>query len=140
MTYLPSHTGRPRSFSKEQFWRKTLRQFDASGQGVRRFCLARGICSSSFYRWRQTLAGRDSASDPIALSPPVFLPVRVTAREPSRIEIVLGGGRRVRLGGPVDPAALEQVLAVLSGMSQPAVNSPAVSLSNGSRKNEGRSC
>jgi len=132
MTYLSSHAGRPRSSSKEQFWRKTVRQFDASGQGVRRFCKTRGIGSSSFYRWRQILAGRDAVPDPIAPPGPVFLPVQVTTREPSRIEIVLGGGRRVRLSGPVDPAALEQVLAVLSGMGQ-----PALSLSKGK---EGRSC
>ena len=131
MTYLSSRAGRPRSFSKERFWRKTLGQFNASGQGVRRFCKTRGICSSSFYRWRQILAGRDAAPDSIA-PPPVFLPVQVTTREPGRIEIVLGGGRRVRLSGPVDPAALEQVLAVLSGMGQ-----PALSLSKGK---EGRSC
>ena len=140
MMYLPSHAGRPGSFSKEQFWRKTLGQFHASGQGVRRFCKARGICSSSFYRWRQILAGRDVVSDPISPSSPVFLPVRVTTREPSRIEIVLGVGRRVRLSGPVDPAALEQVLAVLSGMSLPAVGlpkGPALGLSKGK---EGRSC
>jgi transposase-like protein len=118
MMYIPSHAGRPRSLSKEQFWRKTLRQFHASGQGVRRFCRTRRICSSSFYRWRQTLNRRDVASDPGTPSPPVFLPVQVTARETSRIEIVLGGGRRVRLSGPVDPAALEQVLLVLSGMGQ----------------------
>jgi transposase len=132
MTYIPFHgrRGVGRRFSKEQFWRKTLSQFGASGQSIRQFCKTRGISEPSFYFWRRTLAQRKGASNPMASSEPVFLPVQVTAENNSRIEIVLGGGLRIRLGGPVDPLALQQVLAVLS-------NATALSVSKGK---EGSSC
>ncbi len=124
MNYILNQAARPGRVSKGQFWRKIMREFDASGQGVRRFCKSRHICSSSFYRWRILLAEQGAfvkptgSSSPAAIAAPVFLPVRVAARETSRIEIVLGDGRRVRLSGAVDPAALEQVLAVISGMKE----------------------
>ena len=128
MTDLPSRAGlRVRSVSKQQFWRQVLRQFNSAGQGVRQFCRARRLSEPSFYSWRRRLAQRDAAS--VAPSEPVFLPVRVTGERAGCIEIVLGGRRRVRLHGPVDPVALEQVLAVLL---------PA--LSKQSKPKEERSC
>ena len=63
--------------------------------------------------------------------------MQVIAGKPSRIEIVLGGAQRVRLTGPVDPLALEQVLVVLSAVS---LSVPALSLSNGSKGKEGQPC
>jgi hypothetical protein len=138
MTHIPSLAGpgRARSVSKQQFWRQVLRQFDAAGQGIRQFCRARRLSEPSFYSWRRRLAQRDAAS--VAPSEPVFLPVQVTGQRAGCIEIVLGGGRRIRLHGPVDPVALEQVLAVLSALSL-----PALSLSKESKESEpkeGRSC
>ena len=126
-----------RGVSKEQFWRKVLQRFHASGQSVRQFCRTAQLSEPSFYAWRRTLAQRDTASAPVKSSEPVFLPEQVTAQRTGRIEIVLGGGQRVRLTGPVDPLALEQVLLVLSAVSQSV---PALSLSNGRKGKEGMSC
>jgi hypothetical protein len=106
--------GPERNPAREQFWRTAVQQFLASGQSVRQFCKTRQLSEPSFYGWRRTLAQRDVASSGSAPSYPAFLPVQVTAQRASRIEIVLEGGRRVRLSGPVDRAALEQVLMVLS--------------------------
>jgi hypothetical protein len=132
MTHIPSLAG-ARSVSKQQFWRQVIREFDAAGQGIRQFCRARRLSEPSFYSWRRRLAQRDAAS--VAPSEPVFLPVQVTGERGGCIEIVLGGRRRIRLHGPVDPVALQQVLAVLS-----AQGLPAPSFSKQSRPKEGRSC
>jgi hypothetical protein len=128
--------GPRRDPGKEKFWREALRQFAASGKSVRGFCSSRGLSEPSFYAWRRTLKQRDASAAagtrsmpmrrhggvqrnaepaPSASGPaPAFLPVRLTgsAQQP-RMEIVLGGGTRIRLRGPVDRAALEQVVAVL---------------------------
>jgi hypothetical protein len=64
------------------------------------------------------LAGRDANSAPVARSSqtPAFLPIRVAEENDERIEIVLRGDRRVRLRGPVDRAALAEVVAALEGL------------------------
>jgi len=111
--------GRERELSKEEFWREALREFAAGGQSVRAFCRARNFSEPSFYAWRRTLAERDEASSRQRASPPAFVPVHVSPEIHSCIEIVLApgapgrGGRRIRLRGPVDRAALMEVLAAL---------------------------
>ena len=82
---------------------------------VRAYCLRHGVKESAFYWWRATLARR-AATRPQA----AFVPVRVVAEEAARvedgrIEIVLPGGRQVRISGRVDRQALAEVLAVLEG-------------------------
>jgi hypothetical protein len=128
--------GPHRDLGKEKFWREALRQFAASGKSVRGFCSSRGLSEPSFYAWRRTLNQRDAlvatgtGSRPLprhggvkrhakaAPSAPgpasAFLPVLLTGTaQPPRIEIVLSGGTRIRLRGPVDRATLAQVVAAL---------------------------
>jgi len=73
------------------------------------------VNEGAFYRWRKELARRDA--EPAAS----FVPVQVSADHPgaeeSRIEIVLVGGRRVRLSGRVDRQALADVLAAVESQA-----------------------
>jgi hypothetical protein len=83
-----------------------------SGLSIQAYCAKHGVRTSAYYWWRAELARRDAASPPAT-----FVPVRVIA-EPSRaedgyLEIVLPGGRQVRVQGRVDRQALADVLAVL---------------------------
>ncbi len=113
------HQGRHRSHrSRDWFWRETLRQFAASGQSIRGFCRSRGLSEPSFYSWRRRLATHDESLSPTAhpSEAPAFVPVRVTDQTSEGIEIVLRGDRRIRLSGPVDRAALAEVVAVLEGV------------------------
>jgi transposase len=104
--------GPQRNLSKEEFWRGVLRRFAASGQTVRAFCAARHLAEPSFYAWRRALAQRDTVpADSPAL--PAFVPVQVSDTAGGAMEIVLAGGRCIRLRGPVDRAALAEVMAVL---------------------------
>jgi hypothetical protein len=114
MDYTPARAGHgpQRDLSKEEFWRRTLKAFAASGRSVRAFCAARQLAEPSFYAWRRALAQRDTAPvDAPAL--PAFVPVRVSDTAGGVIEIALAGGRCLRLRGPVDRVALAEVLAVL---------------------------
>ena len=103
-----------RRASKEQFWRRMVRQCRSSGQSVRAFCEEHGLSEPSFYAWRRTLAARDDA----ALR---FVPVQVTP-EPQPImadgsagavELVLSAGRRLRIGPGFDGPTLTRLLALL---------------------------
>lgn len=108
-----------RNRAREQFWRDTLKQFAESGRGVRAFCKSRNLSEGSFYCWRRTLAERDAAASSgpgRPGTPPAFLPVRITDQVAGPMEIVLAGGRRIRLRGPVDRAALAEVVAVLESV------------------------
>lgn len=127
MKYIPPCTaaGPRRDEYKEKFWRGVLRRFATSGQTVRAFCAAHQLAEPSFYAWRRALAERDAAapeSAPTSPCPPpapAFVPVRLADSSnamSSSIEVVLAGGRCLRLRGPVDRAVLAEVVAALEGL------------------------
>lgn len=115
-----------RSASKERFWRRALARHQVSGLNIRDFCLREHLSEPSYYHWRRELAGRDrrkltprkaSRKAPRA-APSAFVPVRVIAdQEKARlggsIEIVLAGGRIVRVGPGFERQTLAAVIQVL---------------------------
>jgi transposase-like protein len=118
--------GRERDRGKERYWRRVLRQWQRSGQGVRAFCSAYGLSEPSFYAWRRAIQERDRSGErrsrrsprqargPVeGDSLPVFVPVTITAT-PAPLEVVLRDGRLVRVPAPFDAATLRQLLGVLA--------------------------
>jgi transposase len=118
---------KPRDPDKEQFWRQTLAAWQDSGLSVTAFCQQRQLQLQSFFRWRKLLAQRDQPAAAsaettvppasLAAAAPAFLPVRVRHRpsDPGHhpFEVVLAGGRLLRVATAFDPAALRQLLDVL---------------------------
>lgn len=124
-----------RDRGKEWYWRRVLRQWRRSGQGVRGYCREHGLSEPSFYAWRRAIEERNRqaarrsqaqrgprqapGSPPDTAAPrgpadgvPAFVPVTITAPAAS-LEVVLGDGRVVRVPAGFDAAALRQLLAVL---------------------------
>lgn len=103
-------TGKPRDRGKEQQWRRWLQEWRRSGLSVAAFCRGRGLAENRFYAWRRILAQRDAEQA-------TFVPVRLMAENSSAqdgiLEVVLAGGRRLRVPRAFDAATLRQVLAVL---------------------------
>ena len=102
---------------KEQFWRRTLKQWQGSGLSIRSFCLRESLSEASFYQWRRELARRDQAA---RRSRPRrrFVPVRIVhengpARSDHPIEILLSSGHIIRLGPAFEREALAAVVDVL---------------------------
>lgn len=104
-----------RSRSKEQFWRRMVRQCQRSGLSVRAFCEEHGLSEPSFYAWRRILKERDAAAVR-------FVPVQVTPEAPSAtvadrsagaLELLLGAGRRLRVEPGFDGPTLQRLLALL---------------------------
>jgi hypothetical protein len=118
-----------RDRGKEQFWRRTFRQWRSSGLGVRAFCAEHGLAEQSFYAWRRIVAERDQEATRVRAEPersgvcraalasddaPVFVPLHVIdAPAPAAFEVVLECGRVVRVLRGFDADTLRQLLAVL---------------------------
>ena len=104
--------GKRRDSRKEVFWRQAVRRQGASALSVRAWCAKHDLREATFYWWRAELARRDA-------KPAIFVPVRVaedtSGRDEAFMEIVLASGRSIRVSGPVDRAALADLLAVLEG-------------------------
>jgi hypothetical protein len=105
-----ARSGRASSEGREQFWRERIQRQQANGQSVREFCVEAGLSVPSFYWWRRELRIRDARCG--AGHRPRFVPVWVTAAS-SVLEVVLGGGRVVRVGGGFDADHLRAVVAAL---------------------------
>jgi hypothetical protein len=98
---------------RERFWREQLRRQQASSQGVREFCEGAGLSVPSFYWWRREVRIRDSRRG--GGDRPRFVPVRMTPGPPedASLEVVLGGGRSIRVGSGFDAQHLRAVVTAL---------------------------
>jgi hypothetical protein len=129
-----------RDRAKEQYWRRHLAACRRSGQSVRTYCRVEGLSEPSFYAWRRVLtergrehatsprlrentaavvgsraAGAAEATAPAALSP--FVPVRlVEDAAPATVEVVLRGGRVVRVAAGFAAQTLRAVVAALEDL------------------------
>lgn len=83
----------------------------------------RGIKPSLLFRWRKERRGAEGAC---VTKPPAFVPIALPAPSPAptaapsrqvTIEIVLAGGRMVRVGTDIDTVALVRIIAALEGRS-----------------------
>lgn len=112
-------TNNERSSSKEQYWRTRVRQWRTSGLSVRAFCAERGLSEPSFYAWRRTLVEREATAVqfvPVTVMPEVTPEVRTaTGADGSAgaVELILGAGRRLRIGPGFDGPTLTRLLALL---------------------------
>ncbi len=128
----------PLAATRREYWQGVLDEWRRSGQRQTDFCRQRGLRVGTLAWWKHTLArprrqgARPGVSGPAGPSTPArvtFVPLRITAARPARtttvpyepshaiggeLEIVLEGGRRVRVQGRVDPQWLGQVIAVLA--------------------------
>jgi transposase-like protein len=102
--------GKPRDSRKEQQWRRWIHLWQKSGLSVRDFCTRHDLTQPSFYAWRREIQHRDAATVS-------FVPIQVVPDEQpaptSRFEVVLAGGRTLRVPPNFDAATLRQLLAVL---------------------------
>ncbi|MDP9179463.1 MAG: IS66 family insertion sequence element accessory protein TnpB [Gemmatimonadota bacterium] len=109
-------TGKPRDPRKERFWRRMLRQWDRSGLSARDFCQQRRLSQASLYAWRRTLADRDRHA--VHFLPVEVLPQTEPVDSPrdsavAGLELMLNGGRVLRIGPAFDGPTLQRLLTLL---------------------------
>jgi hypothetical protein len=81
-----------------------------SGLSLWRFATSQGLEPERLYRWRRKLCDSEQTS-------PKFVEVR-TGEGDARFEIVLRGGHRVLIRGPVDVEALRAIVATLEAAGE----------------------
>jgi hypothetical protein len=104
---------------KARHWQAVIWDAARSGMSTRAFCRRRKLKESQFYWWQRRLRER---------RPPVSTPrgsgngaasFALVSDEPggtdAGIELLLGDGRRLRIGRGVDEATLRSVLAAMQG-------------------------
>jgi hypothetical protein len=102
--------GRPRDPRKEQQWRRWIHEWQTSGLTVRDFCTRRGLAEARFYTWRRQLRRRE---DDLLTLVPVQVLTAPESVQGTALELVVRGGRTVRVPPGFDAPTLRHLLAVL---------------------------
>ena len=103
---------------KERYWQRTIREAARSGMSIREFCRQRRLKESQFYWWqhklRADLQERPTRGQGVTRGVASFA---LVSDEPEAtdagIELVLSGGRRLRIRKGVDEETLRAVLAAV---------------------------
>ena len=107
---------------REAHWRDVLGRASRSGLRPTAFCRSQGITPANFFWWKTEIARRDHASSSLHgkhQAPRARLvPVRLVEREEgehkrSLIEVVLAGGRVLRVAPRFDVETLRRLVAAL---------------------------
>jgi transposase len=107
-----------RRWSREQK-RAIVEEIDTTDKPVSEVARRHGIHSSQLFRWRRDLGASPAAASRVATFVPVVVePCRqvlpsAAIRKSGTIEIIIAGGRVVRVGGDVDTAALVGIIEAL---------------------------
>src|SRR5262245_6522595 len=123
---LPMPRPEWRDPARVRYWRRLLGRWRRSGKTGRDFCAENLLSEPCFYFWRRGIARCDEgegtrarvttrASLPSeAAVMPAFVPVTLDAAvSAAALEIVLSGGRLLRVRAGFDADVLRQLLAVL---------------------------
>ncbi len=107
---------RKADIEKTRFWQRTIQEAARSGLSIRAFCLQRRLNVSQFYWWQRRLkavqppsVGGDRPGGQASFALVSEAPETMVAG----IELVLAGGRRLRINRGVDEATLRAVLAAM---------------------------
>jgi hypothetical protein len=120
----------------EEFWRDLIARQMQSGSEVRKFCVANGVASSTFHKWRKLLSDREVHSAPTTVSTPdaMFIPITagsdavnaappkpapyLSPRSSSRdCVIVNSGGVRIELTGAHADQIVRHLLGRMNGLT-----------------------
>ena len=115
-----------KQWDEEQAQRE-LQAFQASGEPRKAFAQSRGYSPERLRRWAERLDAAAAPRAPLALSPPppLFLPVRVRAQPerlpesspgPAPVEVLLRGGRVLRVRAGFDTASLAALVKTLEAL------------------------
>ncbi len=116
--------GKRRLVEKERYWRRVIGEAARSGVSIRQFCRERRLRKSQFYWWQRELKERQEAR---ALGSQGRRKARNDAGQETfalvtedggelgsaGIDLVLRGGRRLRIGKGVDEETLRTAMGVL---------------------------
>jgi hypothetical protein len=100
---------------KARYWQNMIHEAAGSGLSTREFCRRRKLQEGQFYWWQRKLAATRAApkQKPAGARASFALVSDQSDAAEGGIELVLAGGRRLRIAKGVDEATLRSVLAAL---------------------------
>lgn len=104
---------------QRRFWQRHVAQWSQSGQKVKVYCRAAGVCPKQFTAWRQRLR-REGWEPPVGQAP-TLIPLEVRSRlgaplaapVPAPITIRLASGVGIEVSAGFDASTLQAVLQAL---------------------------
>ncbi len=114
----PCVSGNRQDVEKARFWQSTIREAARSSVSIREFCRRRKLKECQFYWWQRRLSmTRRTAAHGWKRQSGGPASFALVSEEPgvndAGIELVLAGGRRLRIARGVDEATLRAVLAAV---------------------------
>lgn len=117
----------PHTTPAEKKWSQVLEEWRPTGLDGAAFCRERGLSVSAFRYWKQEIARRqrrrqaqraaaEASRNAMRLVPVRLLEPTTGGPAPAPVEIVLRGGRVVRIGSDFDPAMLEKLVGTLEAI------------------------
>ncbi len=102
---------------KAEIWRGRIREAARSGLSTREFCRRRNLKESQFYWWQRRLKESRPRTARSQAEPGASCALisEEGGAVDAGIELMLAGGRRLRISRGVDEATLRSVLAVIEG-------------------------
>jgi len=110
---------RRRDNAKREQWRERIRQWRASGKSAEAFGREHGVSAAAVYWWSRTFKKQLATR---TMSPPMpsvtFMPlaVRAATMERESIEVVVRGGRRVRVPERFSVSTLQEVVRAIEAL------------------------
>jgi len=91
-----------------------MRRWRTSGLSARAYCAEQGLSEPSFYAWRRRLAESEATVQfvPLTVTPEVRTATEADGST-GAVELVLGAGRRLRIGPGFDGPTLTRLLTLL---------------------------
>lgn len=101
------------AFEKEQFWKKVIKEAEGRDGSIRKFCESRGLRDDQFHWWKRKISGNPYRKKKKPEGSSFALVVDENTQ--GGIELILEGGRRLKIGQGVDARTLATVISVLEG-------------------------
>jgi hypothetical protein len=107
---------RKQDMEKARYWKGLIHQAARSGLSNREFCRQRKLHEAQFYWWQRKLAATRhprNGSTPVPAAASFALVSEEPGMADAGIELVLSGGRRLRIARGVDEQTLRAVLTAI---------------------------
>jgi hypothetical protein len=101
-------------------WRRIIERQVSSGLSASAYCQRNGIAASSFFAWKRRLRLAGPQFVEVKTAEADSLPLSGAQPRSEPIEILLRGGRSVRVPSGFDPALLGQIVVALESLPESA--------------------
>ena len=112
---MATRKGNDKNAQIEARWRGVLREWEASGESLRGFCLKRDLCEATVHRWKRRFRLREEESQTKERSSLVPVEIEKIGSMGSGVEVETRTGHRIHVFPGFDKGTFQEVLSALEG-------------------------